>query len=125
MANYDELVKQQKNPDFPFVHRIELDEPVIEIRAGEIFDIFNPIFDEFGIYGNGPGWDGLITQALEKVDRELLSCISFDSEGDCCVIGLETQEDAKRLIEVLKGTFRNEENLRKFLKTVDVDLLDS
>jgi hypothetical protein len=83
------------------------------------------ILEKYDIYPNGLGWEGVISQILEKVDSELLSYIDFDSEGDCFNARFEEKEYFDRFLSVLNPIFTNLSVFEDFVKDVDVEDLDN
>ena len=80
---------------------------------------FFELLADYGLYGNGPCWEGIIQQILEKDMPELLDTIEFDSEADACLLHFESKRDSKRVAKHLHEICINNSILEQYLKSID------
>lgn len=85
---------------------------------------FFEIFAEYGLYGNGYCWEGVIQQILEKDMPQLLERTEFDSEGDAFVAYFESKKDQKRLAKHIHDICIDKSKLESYLKNIDRDRID-
>lgn len=78
----------------------------------------------YALYGNGPCWEGLIIQILEKDMPEILDSIEFDSEADACLMYFESKRNLKKVAKHLHEICVDKSQFENYLKNIDRDRID-
>ncbi len=90
-----------------------------EIESDLLFEKYNPIFSEHGYAGNGYSWEGHIEQILEKLDKELLAHLEFDSEMATFYARADSKETQQRFVNILSPIFADLSQLEAYLRKAD------
>lgn len=97
----------------------------IEINVGfEEIEKQTEVLEKYDIYPNGYGWEGVVSQILEKVEPDLLSHLDFDSEGDCFLANADSKESYDRFLEVLNPIFTDIKVFEEYVQELDVESMD-
>lgn len=97
---------------------------VAQIELPELFDKYNPIFERNGYSGNGYSWEGHITQILEKIDKELLNHIEFDSEAGAFYAYADSKNTQQKFVSILSPIFTDLKKLEKYISSADRKRID-
>ncbi len=101
-----------------------LDEDFYSVQVvGEDMLAYMDLFEAAGHYGNGYGWEGLVEHMLLGENPDLLNRCEFDSEGDACLIRLESPEDAVTLAKMIHDMVKNTTKMKQYLSEVDPEKL--
>ncbi|MDJ1505383.1 Imm51 family immunity protein [Xanthocytophaga agilis] len=109
---------------FPCVLHYYEDTYSIELSSTDTHFFFD-LLEEYELYGNGPCWEGLIEQILERDMPDILPLVDFDSEADACLLILPSEEIQHKIANHLHVIFTNETRFREYLQSIDKDRIDA
>lgn len=112
-------------PYFP-CDLFETDDDTYEVIIDALDGLFYfELLASYGLYGNGPGWEGIVEQLLEIEKPHLLEQIEFDSEGNTFVAYLDSKESQLELAMFLHEVCNSETRLKGYLEKIDKDRIDA
>lgn len=94
-----------------------------EIESRALFAEYQPIFDQYGLSGNGYCWEGIITQILLQQKPTLLNHIDFDPEAGGFYAYADSPQSQREFATFLSDIFKDHAQLHKYLKTIDKSLI--
>jgi hypothetical protein len=112
----------------PYPFRISEDNDqftiMADIESEDLYKKYYPLFTKYEYEGNGPCWEGHITQILEKKDPQLLDHLDFDPEAGAFFVYADTKETQLRFIQVLSPIFSDLVQLEDYIKSADRSRID-
>lgn len=93
-----------------------------EIEAPELLEEYQPVFDKYGLSGNGYCWEGVIRQILQQQKPALLKQIEFDPEAGGFYVYADGPQSQREFAVFLSKIFSDHVQLHQYLKTVDRSL---
>lgn len=94
------------------------------LESNDLYSKYYPLFEKYGYVGNGPCWEGHITQILEKKDQELLNHLNFDPEAGGFYVYADSKAAQARFINILSPIFADLKQLEEYVKSADRDRVD-
>jgi len=76
---------------------------------------FFDILDEYELYSNGPCWEGIVEQILEKDIPEALHNVDFDSEADTFLMRFYDEDMQLKVAKHIHIICADESKLREYL----------
>ncbi|MVU82724.1 hypothetical protein GPX89_36510 [Nocardia sp. ET3-3] len=83
-----------------------------------------PVFAEFGYYGNGYGWAGVARSATATLEAELFQRINFDAEAGSFVAFGQDPDALRQLGTLLRDALRDPAALRRLIAAGDPEWFD-
>lgn len=117
---------QQAGETFPFTLHDEGGAPglIAAIESDALFPVYYNFFEEMGYEGNGPCWEGHISQILMELDADLLSRIQFDAEAGSLLALFQSEGDRDQFLRIICPVFNDFEELRDWVSVADRDAMD-
>lgn len=112
--------------EFPFV-QVYTDGDITIMAAlegQELYELFEPAFQNYNFEGSGYTWEGVIIQLLKKKNKELLKHLYFRSEAGGFYVDVDSEETANKFLDVVCPYFKDAETLDKALKGIDKSKID-
>jgi hypothetical protein len=109
---------------FPFQLSSDDGQHLLMITSGEAMFFFE-LLARHGLYGNGPCWEGIIEQILERDFPQLLDEAAFDSEADACLVYFPSVRDQKKVARHLHEICLDEPRFEQYLQSLDKDRIDA
>jgi hypothetical protein len=119
-------VSKSINKYYPF-ELLEVEgkyEIIAQIEGQDLFPKYYSFFQKHQYEGNGYCWEGHIAQILEKIDKELLKHIYFDSEGGGFFATADTKSNQIKFVELLSPIFSDLNKLELWIKKADRSKID-
>jgi hypothetical protein len=91
----------------------------VQLDAPGLSPKYQDFFKTYEYSGNGYCWEGHITQILEKLDKELLKHIEFNSEGGAFLATADSKANQIKFVELLSPVFSDLKKLGLWVKKAD------
>ena len=90
-----------------------------QIESPGLYPKYHDFFKSYEYEGNGYCWEGHVTQILEKLDKELLKHIEFNSEGGAFFATADSKASQVKFVELLSPIFSDFRKLGLWVKKAD------
>lgn len=97
----------------------------IDVTHEELHDWAMDLFEAYENYANGPGWEGLIQFYVEEVAPDLATDLDSDSEGDACLFEVSSEENLRKLHQLVWELMTDREKLAHYLETLPEEFRDA